>query len=309
MKIHGICMVKDEADIIEQTLKAAMPWCDFIYVLDNGSTDGSWEKVLELSKYYKQIIPYKQDNRTYHEGMRSEVFHHYLSNTAEGDWWCKLDADEIYIDDPRIFLAKIPQQYQAVWGASFQYYFTDKDLELFNQGASLYADDVPIEQKCRYYLNNWSEARFFRYDKKLVWDKNYGWPYFGAIYPVRICLKHYQYRSPQQIQKRIDIRRELARKVKDKSDFTFTQETEAGWGVRGVNLSQSFAAQGCQAGEEWKARIVEASQLNYDADDGRYVVREDLMPKLPSGNPFLINKLRMLKKFRRDLIGLKRKLT
>ena len=48
MKIHSICMVKNEADIIEQTIKAAAKWSDFIYIFDNGSTDGSWEKVLEL---------------------------------------------------------------------------------------------------------------------------------------------------------------------------------------------------------------------------------------------------------------------
>jgi glycosyltransferase involved in cell wall biosynthesis len=299
VKIHGICIAKDEADIIEQTLKAAIQWCDFIYVLDNGSTDGTWEKVLTLSKDYEQIIPYKQDNRTYHNTMRSEVYHHYLSNSAEGDWWCRLDSDEIYIDDPRIFLAKVPQQYQAVWCASFQYYFTDKDLELFNRSPSRYADEIPVEQKCRYYINNWSEARFFKYDKQMTWDKRANWPYFGAIYPVRIWLKHYQYRSPQQIQKRINIRREAATNIKDNSNFIFLHELQAHWKVDGLNSSQpSMSTLNLQPGKDWKARIVEAAQLNYDAGDRRYVVREDLMPKLPSGNPFLVNKMRMLKKFR-----------
>ncbi len=130
MKIHGICLVKNEADIVGQTLKAALGWCDFIYVLDNGSTDDSWEIVKQLSHEYEQVIPYKQDLRVYNEGlMRSEVFRQYRSNSSEEDWWCaSLDADEIYIDDPKIFLAKVPSQYEKVWSASFQYYFTDKDL-------------------------------------------------------------------------------------------------------------------------------------------------------------------------------------
>ena len=50
MKIHGLCVVKNEADIIEQTLRSAATWCDWIYVLDNGSSDGTWEKVQRLAR-------------------------------------------------------------------------------------------------------------------------------------------------------------------------------------------------------------------------------------------------------------------
>lgn len=30
MKIHGMCLVKNESNIIFQTLKAATEWCDYI---------------------------------------------------------------------------------------------------------------------------------------------------------------------------------------------------------------------------------------------------------------------------------------
>ncbi len=52
MQIHSICLVKNEADIIEQTLKAGIDWSDFIYVFDNGSSDGTWEKVFYPTKNY-----------------------------------------------------------------------------------------------------------------------------------------------------------------------------------------------------------------------------------------------------------------
>ncbi len=296
MKIHAICVVKDESDIVAQTLKSAAQWCDHIYILDNGSTDRTWEKVLDLAREYQQITPYKQDNCVFYNGLRGEVFQHYRFKAAEGDWWCRLDADEIYIDDPRIFLAKVPHEYQAVWAASFQYYFTDKDLERYQQKPSLYANDVPIEQKCHYYLNNWSEPRFFRYDKRIVWDRNQGWPHFGAFYPVRIRLKHYQYRSPQQIQRRVNIRCEARVKGSD----GFLHEAQSNWEVVTNNSSRmSFDALRIQPPEEvWKKRIVKASQLNYDAHNGNYVMREDLMPKIPSGIPILINKTRGLKKYK-----------
>ena len=288
MKIHSICMVKNEADIIEQTIKAAINWSDFIYVLDNGSTDGSWEKILELANNCKQVIPYKQDNRTYHQCLRCEVFKHFQATSSEGDWWCQLDADEIYIDNPRIFLAKIPNKYQAVWAASFQYYFTDRDLEKYNQDPSFYADNIPVQQKCCYYLNNWSEARFFKYDKDLVWDSNRGWPYTGAVYPVRIWLKHYQYRSPQQIQNRLQVRLQArAEGVK-----SFRHEAQ----IKTLNNSPQSSLQ--LTGNEWQEKIVSAFELDFDAGDNKYIMREHLMPKVPSFfPPILLNKTRVLKRY------------
>ena len=37
--------VKNEVDIIDQSLRAAASWCSKIYVFDNGSDDGTWETV------------------------------------------------------------------------------------------------------------------------------------------------------------------------------------------------------------------------------------------------------------------------
>jgi glycosyltransferase involved in cell wall biosynthesis len=280
MKIHSICLVKNESDIIAKTLKAATEWSDFIYVYDNGSTDETWEIVLNLSQKNKQIIPYKQDDSPFRNSMRGEVFNHYRGNSSEGDWWCRLDSDEVYIDDPRIFLAKVPQEYQIVVKASFEYYFTDKDLELYNHDPSLYADDVPIEQKCRYYINNWSEPRFIRYKEDVEWSQNDEWPpsiwQEAPVYPIRIWLKHYQYRSPQQIQKRLDTRREAV--VRGEA---FLHEAQADWKEAVTQSKFVFDQIKIQnIGNNWKERIVAASKLNYDNHDRKYVVREDLMPKI-----------------------------
>jgi len=35
MKIYAICLVKNEADIIAQTLMAAKSWADAVFVYDN----------------------------------------------------------------------------------------------------------------------------------------------------------------------------------------------------------------------------------------------------------------------------------
>src|SRR5271165_5808663 len=208
MRIHGMCLVKNESDVICHALRAATDWCDLIYVYDNGSDDGTWEQVHELAQEYPQILPYKQEEKPFSDSIRAEMFNNYRERSSPGDWWCRLDADELYIDDPRIFLAKVPPEYKAVVSASFSYYFTDEDAALYRKNPSLYADEVPVEQKCRYYLNHWSEVRFIRYTEGLVWTSG-GWPsaiYEGQVYGVRIWVKHFAYRSPQQIEKRLRTR-------------------------------------------------------------------------------------------------------
>jgi glycosyltransferase involved in cell wall biosynthesis len=266
MKIHALCLAKNESDIIDRTLTDATNWCDFIYVFDNGSSDGTWEKVLALSKRYKQIIPYKQENCPFRDSLAGQMFNHYRANSVEGDWWCRLDADDTYIDEPRIFLNKVPKRYQVIVSAFFNYFFTDKDMELYNQDPSLYADDIPVEQKCRYYINNWSEIRFFRYRKDLTWHDDARWPspLLGDAYPVRIRMRNFQYRSPQQIDKRLEARR---------GNPSFPHEVQAYW--KSPYNVVSDASQ-----QTWKDRVIEASRLYYDAHDGRYVLRNDLMPDI-----------------------------
>ena len=205
MQIHAMCLIKNESDVIAQTLKAAADWCDHIYVYDNGSDDSTWEEVQDLAKDYSQIVAYKQEDKPFRDALRAEIFKAYRHRSNHGDWWCRLDADEFYIEDPRAFLAKVPRKYEVVWTANLSFYFTDRDAALYREDPSRYADYVPVEHKCRYYINHWSEARFFRYSSGLIWEEqNGGYPSQtqGAhVYPVRIKLKHFAYRSPEQIER------------------------------------------------------------------------------------------------------------
>jgi len=287
LKIHAMCIAKNESDIIAQCLKSALNWSDYIYVYDNGSSDGTWEQILELSKEYNSIIPYKRDSKPFKDGLRAEIFKHYRANSSTDDWWCRLDADEFYIDDPRIFLAKVPRIYTVVWTVSFAYYFTDKDAELYHRDPSLYADDVPVEQKIRYYINHWSEPRFFRYRERLVWNnENQGFPNGiceSPAYPVRMWLRHFQYRSPQQIEKRLETRRSAI------GNGIFIHEAMPNWSkvidrtiVKHAQKEGMKAAAAEYFGERWEERVVDASGLYYDAHDRRLVNNEDIMPQLPT---------------------------
>ncbi len=281
MKLHGLSLVKNEADVIAQSLTAAAQWADFVYVYDNGSNDGTWEIVHDLAASHDNVIPYKQEALPYSQALRKHLFEVYRRDGARGDWWCLLDADEFFIDDPRTFLAAVPEPFDEVWSASFEYYFTDIDAARYEEDPGAYADDVPVGAKLRYYINNWSEPRFFRDTERLEWLEG-GWPdRLGPAYQKRIRLKHYQYRSPTQIQKRIDSRRAAFERG------SFLHEMYPDWKRAVLDpLSAGFeGSRPANAPRSWRERVIEASLLTEDRGDDEYVVREEALPRIPPVRP------------------------
>jgi glycosyltransferase involved in cell wall biosynthesis len=252
MKIFGMMIAKNEADIIAHTLKAAAQWCDTIFVLDNGSDDGTWEIVKNLAKVEPRIVPHAQSLAPYSEQMRTQLFNAYFGYAKFGDWWCKLDADEIYVESPRDFLARVTS-HEVVWAIHLQYAFTDIDLERYNSNPELYGSAVPPTERYRYYLANASEARFFRHRRRLQWQAG-AWPrHLGRVYPKRILLRHFQYRSPDQIQARSATRANVAERGGD------------------------FFPHWCEA--DWRTKIGKHEELDYDAGDGNFHVDERILPR------------------------------
>lgn len=271
-------VVKNEADVIEQCLTSALAWCDHIYVLDNGSNDGTWEIVQEMAVADQRVVPFKQDNCVFQPSLRAVIFHFYRDRARAGDWWCRLDADEFYIDDPARFLARVGRQFGVVWGASYQYYFTDADSRRYEANPSLYDDDVPVEEKCRWYINNWSERRFVRHRDDIVWPLDASWPENpGPPFPVRIRLKHYQWRSPRQIETRLNVRADAIRA----GCGSFKHETAKNWRTRLLDRSEKrITLDADQLNTCWRTRVVASSDLCFDNHDGLYIPREDLMPRI-----------------------------
>lgn len=206
MQIFALSVVKNEADIVAHTLKEASCWATKIFVLDNGSTDGTWEVINEISRMNTKIIPWKQSFEPFYEGMRNMLFNKFFSLANENDWWCfRLDADEIYAENPRKFLLQVPASCDYVYKKSIDYVLTKEDIEYHNFNAHNFKDNI---QHIKYFLPEaWLEARFFRHKLNIVWRENEEVPKLsGFIYPNTILVKHYQYRSPAQMQKRLDVR-------------------------------------------------------------------------------------------------------
>lgn len=247
-KIFCICLVKNEADIVGYCLQEASKWADRIIVYDGESTDGTWGKVLALQS--EKIVPWKSEDKVFNEGLRAEAFNAFRHEANEGDWWCRLDADEIYIQNPRQFLAPIRKPVHVVWGVAIEYAITTEDLETIDFTTP--ADK--LLPQLRYYRACNSEPRFFRYRPRLVWPETASWPiHLGPVHPQRILYRHYKYRSPEQIRARLGTRQSAIRRGALAKEYLLTQD--------------------------WREKIGLRSDHFLDTGDGTYVIEEAKLPK------------------------------
>jgi len=274
MRIFSICCVRDENDIVAEALRAALSWSDKIFVFDNGSVDGTWETVQDIARKTSKIEIVGHDNRTFTDELRGEIFESHRSVASPGDWWCRLDSDEIYIDDPVRFLADVPDKYGFVFSASFNFYFTDTDLQSYEKDPSEWLAR-PVTARLKFYQNNWGEPRFVRHRNDLRWG-GLIWPENrGRTFPSRIRLKHFPYRSPAQISSRLEIRQQQPALFKHEANRSLAKAARPGWSDQHVKTATFETA-------SWQDRVRKAAECDVDRDDGTFVSRNELMPPLPS---------------------------
>lgn len=207
-KIYSLLLVKNEADIIEASLTDACRWSDKIIVIDNGSTDGTWEKIGELAQRHPQIIPWLRHEGPFHIGLRAKAFRAFRHEMTRRDWWCvRLDADEFYPGDVRAFLAQVPCGYQTVKKESTDYVLTE----------DLTQCPLPVKRK---------ERRFMRHSALLCWSERWRYPHpWGRVWTECIPVNHYQYRSPEQMAKRFATRQQ----AKTEGCGSFRHEQGESW--------------------------------------------------------------------------------
>lgn len=246
-KLHCLLLTKNEEDVIEHCLHEAQTWADYIYVYDGQSTDHTWDIVRSMAS--ECIIPWKQDGKVFREGLRAEIFNHFHSNASEGDWWLQLNADEFYRSNPKDFLNSLPQADCFVWGITVEYKLTHRDIAELDFTLPF---DV-LRPQLRYYRVDHAEPRAFRHRKRLRWDDDCAWPHHvGLTARRRLYYYHYPYRSPQQLQNRLDVRRE--------------------------NRSRGFEGWAHASQEDWQDKIEDAAACQYDNGESEPSVHEDALP-------------------------------
>lgn len=196
MIIYASMSIKNEADIIEESIKHALQWADKIFVIDNGSDDSTPEL---LKHFGDRVVVLSTFHGEFREGLKSIPFN--WVNTSQlyprADWWCIMDADEVYHDDPKNFLCKVPKRFGRICTNTIEF-----------MGLDVCAEPLTPESYSHYIPLDWSESRFYRNTLSLKWFnyKNNGPSGVGATYYRRIKVLHFPFRSDEQIRRRMEIR-------------------------------------------------------------------------------------------------------
>ena len=76
-------------------------------------------------------------------------------------------------------------------------------------GGALYALTLLAPQPRELPVSASAERRFFRHRPGLRWSDRDAWPaHLGVVHRRLLPFQHYPYRSPQQFQVRLDVRRD-----------------------------------------------------------------------------------------------------
>lgn len=211
MKFHGLMLVRDEADVLAQTLTHLLTWIDWIYVLDLGSTDSTWEILQEFSAKDQRIVLHSTSPIVFHDGLRCMLFDSYRHRFRDGDWVIRADADEFYhVLPPNFVRDRLRRGETCVYLSWYFFRLANHDVAKYENGrVDITADrNRPIEERRRYYkIPDYSEPRMFRYRTSMQWPINAAFPFnAGYIARERIPIRHYPHRDPWQMMRRYRLR-------------------------------------------------------------------------------------------------------
>ncbi len=204
MKLYGLLVVQNEADVIEDLLQFLknLGTYEAIFFFDLGSSDNTFEKAQKFKDllYKPQVL-----QEPYTEKLRYDLLAQYRPLYKEGDWLAIIDADEFYVDDPITFIQHAEKENAGcVRTYQIEFMFTDLDL------AQIEKEDrsLPIYDRRKHYLINWSEPRFLKFlDEDRI---------FSTSKPAsrRFLNRHYPNRTPEQMDLRIKTRLENKKKTR-----------------------------------------------------------------------------------------------
>lgn len=202
MKLYGVLVVQNEGDVIEDLLEFLRNLNIFekIFFFDLGSEDDTFIK----AQRFKDILHNPQIlNEVFTDKLKYNLLAQHQTFYKEGDWLAIIDADEFYVDNP-IDLIKIAENENANCIKTYQVEFMFTDIDLMN----FEKEDLtlPIYERRKYYLIASSEERFYKFLPGIG---------FGGSKPCskKLLNRHYQYRTPAQIETRIKTRLENKKKA------------------------------------------------------------------------------------------------
>ncbi|TVS08084.1 MAG: glycosyltransferase [Phycisphaerales bacterium] len=206
VRFHAIMLVRDEADVLSEAIKGVLGWADSLWVLDNGSIDGSWEIVQEAAGSDPRVRAWGRVNAVFSDALRAAVFHDARTTFGPGDWIARVDADEVFHEQPSEFVRRLGRSESFVCGLLHEFVLLRGEAEAIGRGEEDLS--LPISERRRWWTpNHYPEPRLFRYRRSMRWPGTRGHPWLaGVMATERIQIRHYRWRTPEQARRRWALR-------------------------------------------------------------------------------------------------------
>jgi glycosyltransferase involved in cell wall biosynthesis len=210
-RFHALLPVRDEADIISQSLRHMLRWADAIYIFDTGSVDDTWEIIQDFAGKDKRVIPLKREAVYYSEQiLRGWLFHQARKNMRDGDWFLRVDADEFHqVLPPEFVQTRLRKHETIAWMQYYHFQMTASDVKAWESKKETLADrQRPIEERRRWYIpSDYAEPRLCRYRDTMQWPMTHSFPCnAGYVARERLPIRHYPHRDPEQLKRRARLR-------------------------------------------------------------------------------------------------------
>lgn len=198
-------MVKDEADIIRETVGHMCNQVDFVYVADNGSTDGTYEILLEMAESpYSNLAVTRDDEVAYYQSRKMTD----LARTMVGSpvaprasWIVPFDADEIWYAREgtlRECLRQLPVEAHMASAPIFDHVATAQDPE------APFPENLPYRRREPGALHKVAVAAR---PGLTIHQGNHGASFEGVDFPFvvegQLQIHHYPYRSVEQFIRKV----------------------------------------------------------------------------------------------------------
>ncbi len=95
MTVIAVTLVKDEQDIIEQTVSHMLTQVDEVIVADNDSSDETWDILVGLPEYRDRLILQPDSDPAYYQSRKMTALAAQAAKRG-ADWVVPFDADEYW---------------------------------------------------------------------------------------------------------------------------------------------------------------------------------------------------------------------
>jgi hypothetical protein len=240
MKVASLTIMKNEADILPYKLKYMEDQVDYYLFLDNESEDDSLEIV---SRHPKTVFcdVVKGTFKTTMVDILLEEAQKYIGNR---DWIVRLDPDEFPFFNIKNEINKIENSYNCI-RVYFPYFFFTKEMyvkwendrnfrkkikEFDIANYNYFARTVHAEVRIiKNFITNGERPKLTKL--KLSLPR----PDPALIYDNKLYCGHYQYRSPEQIMKRMEVRKKAVEN--GSPSFHYYKEK---WGLKNWDYKKLF---------------------------------------------------------------------